>query len=374
MKILCLIQCTNLGGMEQSALLLLEELQNMGHQCEVQSLQEVGELGELLARRQIPASSIGYHGKWGWRSFLPLRRLLKTKQADAVIMVGHNLMATLALGNLGQGKRILTLHFHHEGMLPPWLWKVTYRAALRRFKFMVYPCHFIMDEALEICPFLQPVAKMIPYPVALPPEVSPEEKARRRSELGFPAGTKMIGNAGWLIPRKRWDIFLQVGQLVAAKIPEARFIVAGDGPELANLKKLALSLGIEDRVIWIGWQKNLEKFYQSLDLLLFNSDWDAVGRTPLEAMSYGVPVVASVVHGGLREIIDDESCGFVLDSHDVPRLAAKAVEILADEEFATRMGRQSRAKIEQVGSPRRYAESMLQLLEKDAVSPAVSRP
>ncbi|HEY0255836.1 MAG TPA: glycosyltransferase, partial [Candidatus Methylacidiphilales bacterium] len=118
--------------MEQSALLLLEELQNMGHQCEVQSLQEVGELGELLARRQIPASSIGYHGKWGWRSFLPLRRLLKTKQADAVIMVGHNLMATLALGNLGQGKRILTLHFHHEGMLPPWLWKVTYRAALRR--------------------------------------------------------------------------------------------------------------------------------------------------------------------------------------------------------------------------------------------------
>jgi glycosyltransferase involved in cell wall biosynthesis len=296
-----------------------------------------------------------------------LRKLLKTKQVDGVIMVGHNLMATLALGRLCQGKRLLALHFHHKDVLPNWAWRINYRVAASRFKYIVYPSNFIRDEALEICPFLNTANRMISHaispPIVLPAEASSIEKTKLRRELSFPSGTKVIGNAGWLIPRKRWDVFLQVAQQVLKKLPDARFLIAGDGPELPNLTMLANSLGIEESVVWLGWQKDLNKFYHSLDVLLFNSDWDAMGRTPLEAMSHGIPVVASVLHGGLKEIIDTDACGFVINSHDVPELAAKVVEILTDKKLATEMSRRSRAKIEEVGSPRLHAEQMLNLLE-----------
>jgi glycosyltransferase involved in cell wall biosynthesis len=366
-KILCIIQCTNLGGMEQSALLLLEEFQNMGHQTELISLNNMGELGELLKKNHIPASSIGYHGKWGWRSFLPLRNLLKTKQADGLIMVGHNLMAMLALGNLCAGNRLLSIHFHHEGVLPHWVWRIIYHVAVVRFKYIIYPSRFIMHEAQRICPFLNTARRTISYPISLPiilpEERSVIEKTVVRQELNLPADAKIIGNAGWLIPRKRWDIFLRVAQLVLKEIPDARFLIAGDGPELPKLKQLAVSLGVEKSVVWLGWQKDLENFYHVLDVLLFNSDWDAMGRTPLEAMSHGVPVVASVIHGGLNEIIDDDAYGFFINTHDVPKLAARVVQILTDPKLAAEIGKASRARIEEVGSPRLHAEKMLNLLE-----------
>ena len=367
MKILCVIQCTNLGGMEQSALLLLDELQKMGHETELVSLNEIGELGELLKRHTIPVSSVGYRGRWGWRSFFPLRKLLRNKQADGLIMVGHNLMASLAMGRLCEGRRVLSLHFHHKDVLPNWTWRIIYRVAIQQFKYIVYPSHFIMNEALEICPFLKSTKKTISYPIplpiVLPEEASFMEKAECRLSFGLPIEAKVIGNAGWLIPRKRWDVFLQVAQKVAAHIPEARFLIAGDGPELPKIKQLAISLGIERKVTWLGWQRNLDNFYRSLDVLLFNSDWDAMGRTPLEAMSHGIPVVASVLHGGLKEILNDESCGLVMDRHDIDKLAGKVIDILKDARLAAAMSKQSRRKIEEVGSPRRHADKMLALLE-----------
>ncbi len=77
-----------------------------------------------------------------------------------------------------------------------------------------------------------------------------------------------------------------------------------------SLQRLAASLGIATPgVIWTGWLTDLTPFYAGIDVLLFNSDWDALGLTPVEAMSYGVPVVASVEHGGLGEILDNR-CGW----------------------------------------------------------------
>ena len=72
MKILILIQCANLGGMEQSTLLLLDELKQMGHEVELLSLNEMGPIEPVLRKHGIPASAIRYRGKWGWRSFFPV--------------------------------------------------------------------------------------------------------------------------------------------------------------------------------------------------------------------------------------------------------------------------------------------------------------
>ena len=366
MRILCLIQCSDLGGMEQSTLLFLRELQAMGHEPEMISLNPVGKLGPKLKQHGIPVSSSGYEGKWGWKSYLPLRRLLGRKHPDALVMVGHNLMASLAIGNLCAGRRIMDIRFHHQGVLSNRAWQIIYRVAYPRFKAITFPTRFIMEEAMAICPFLKeaPAGKChkMPFPVVLAEVATPEQKRQARADLGLPEGIKLVGNAGWLVDRKRMDVFLSVAQLVLKQVPEARFVIAGDGPLKETLRRQAADLGIADKVLWLGWQQELGAFYDSLDVLLFNSDWDSMGRTPLEAMSQGIPVVASVVHGGLKEVISREEYGFLIDTHDIDRLAAHVTQILQDDALAARMSQAGRARIAEVGSPRKYAEAMLALL------------
>jgi glycosyltransferase involved in cell wall biosynthesis len=121
-------------------------------------------------------------------------------------------------------------------------------------------------------------------------------------------------------------------------------------------------MGLEKRVKWLGWQSNMTPFYLSLDVLLFNSDWDALGRTPLEAGMYEVPTVASVLHGGLGEVIQSEEVGFLLDKHDEDWLAEKTLLILNDPDLRKTMGTTIRQVLAERHDPIKNAHALLGLL------------
>jgi glycosyltransferase involved in cell wall biosynthesis len=372
MKILALIQCANLGGMEQSTILLLTELRSLGLDIELLSLNDIGPLGPVLEQQRIPAVAVGYRGKWGWHSFLPLRRALRAREADALVMVGHNLMAMLAMGRKWQGKCVLSMHFHHRGVKPEWMWRLIYRLAVTRFRAIIFASHFIRNEAVVIAPFLKDFTQVITFPIPLPPLPQTSERKEARARLGLPAEAQIVGNAGWLIPRKRWDVFIETAALVAARMPQAHFVVAGDGPERAALEAQVVALGLQQRFHWLGWQKGLADFYRSIDLMLFNSDWDAMGRTPLEAMSYGIPTVASVLNGGLREIINSDDLAVLLPDHNIAKLATSVSTVLADPAAAGRLGAAGRLRIEEIGSPRLHALRVLRTLGGDCAALAAS--
>jgi len=349
-KILILIQCTNLGGMEQSTLLFIRELLKIGYEVEVLSLNTVGDIGPALEKEGVAVRGLHYRGRFGWRSFLSVRRALRESNADHLVMVGHNMMAMLAMGRLWEGKRVLSLHFHHQGVMPAWAWGIIYVMAAIKFKAIIYPSRFIHQEALKIAPWIRARSNVISFPIPLFEITSDIERVAARSRLGLPETGFFVGNAGWLIPRKRWDVFLRVAACVVKKIPGALFLIAGDGPERASLETLTRDLGIEKHIRWMGWQKGLDDFYKALNVMLFNSDWDAMGRTPLEAMSYGIPTVASVVNGGLGEMINERRMGFFLDEHDVQKMANEIIRIASDVDAAKGYAIQGNKRIKEVGS------------------------
>jgi glycosyltransferase involved in cell wall biosynthesis len=367
MRILNIIQCANLGGMEHSALLLLVELKKMGHHVELLSLNKLGGLETKLNEHGIPSAGLEYKGIGGWRSFLPLRRWLAKSNADALIMTGHNLMATVAIGDFCRRRRILTWHYHHQDVKSIWTWRLIYWLSIQRFSAIVYPSQFIASEACSIMPALEHVSWVISYPFQSPPSLTETEQAdlkkAARAQLGISQDAKVLGNAGWLIPRKRWDVFLQVAAQVMKDVPDLQLAIAGDGPEKDSLQKMATELGIAKQIHWLGWREDLEPFYRAIDVLLFNSDWDAMGRTPLESMAHGVPTVASLTHGGLGEVIGDSECAYFLKTHDIGALSAKAASLFLDPDSARRMGQLGRKRIIEVGSPRMHAEQILALLE-----------
>lgn len=362
MKILNIMQGTNLGGMEKASLRLMIGLKERGHSCEVISLNPVGGLGPLLEMQKIPVKGLPYLGKGGWRSIFLLSRILRTVKADALIMTGHHLLSMLALRDLCRGRRLLAIHFHHTGVKPSWQWRIIYHVACSRFQAVTYPSDFVRTEAEFLYPKVKLISHTLRNPLSIQPLPSDEEKRQARKMIGVPAGAFVVGNAGWLIPRKRFDVFLKVCNQVAKEAPESLFLIAGDGEERQSLEKMAYNLGLSGQVKWLGWCQELKFFYQSLDVMLFNSDWDAMGLTPLEALTYGIPLVASVLNGGLNEIVNRENYGFLIPRHDIEALAAKILFFWLNPNEARRMALTGRDRVAALSSPQELSAEVERLL------------
>lgn len=362
MHILNILQCTNLGGTEHGALRLMQSLTGFGHTSEVVSMHSAGRFVPKLVDASIPVCSLDYRGKFGWRSHWAVRRAFSKVRADGIIMYGPTLSGILALGKVCAGRRILAVHFHHRGVKPEWAWRRLYSLVMRRFQFVTFCSDFIRREAEELYPPLAQVSRTVMNPMAVPTLVTPLERKVARDRLNLPADRPLVGNAGWLISRKRFDIFLEVAAYTSRKCPSVEFVIAGDGPDRLDLQRLAAQLGLEKRLHWLGWQSDLTDFYRAIDLLEFNSDWDAMGLTCLEAASHGVPVVASVLNGGLSEVLNDEA-GCVLNSHSIQCLGEKCVALLTSPALAARAGLAARALVETRCAPEIVAGQYDELLQ-----------
>ena len=366
MRVLNLIQCTELGGMEQSSLRIMAGLQARGHSFRVVSTNPVGRLKPLLEKHGIPAEGVPFKGRAGWRSHLALRAAVRRQRTDAVLMTGPTLTGMLALPSSGRPRQVLNVQYHHGGEKHPLSWRLLYKLALRRFSAIAFVSDFIRSEAEALCLGVDRIAHTVRNPVVMPPLPDAASRRAARVELGLPEDAPLIGNAGWLIPRKRFDVFLRVAARIRESIPDAVFVAAGDGPERANLEALAADLGITSAVRWLGWRPELSALYQAIDLLVFNTDWDAFPTTPLEAMSYGVPVVASSLHGGLIETISKSDYGFLVPTHDVDNLAEAGITLLRDPAAARRTGLAGRDRVATLCSLETTVDTYERLLQGDS--------
>jgi N-acetyl-alpha-D-glucosaminyl L-malate synthase BshA len=133
---------------------------------------------------------------------------------------------------------------------------------------------------------------------------------------------------------------VEIFQRVQAELP-AILLMVGDGPERSKAEWAARDNGIEGKVHFLGKQDNIEELIGISDLLLLPSENESFGLVALEAMACEVPVVASRV-GGLPEVITDGVEGFLVEPQDVTNMAARALDILADESLRREMGARAR--------------------------------
>jgi L-malate glycosyltransferase len=136
-------------------------------------------------------------------------------------------------------------------------------------------------------------------------------------------------------PVKRVDDVLKIFQQVALQRP-ARLILAGLGPERPAMKQLAQELNIEDRVHFLGEPGSLTDLMKMADIFLLPSGHESFGLVALEAMSSGVPVLASDT-GGLPELITTGHDGFLSPVGDIESFVARALELIDDQQLNQNM-------------------------------------
>ena len=139
---------------------------------------------------------------------------------------------------------------------------------------------------------------------------------------------------------KNHRVFLQATAKLAATFPQVEFVLAGDGPLRASLEAQAAALGIAARVRFLGDCRDIPAVMASLDLTLAPSDSESLSNAIIESMAAGVPVVASNV-GGNPELVNQER-GLLVPARDPQALCDAAAQLLSDNFYRERLGRNSR--------------------------------
>lgn len=328
LKVLKILQCTNFGGMEQVAYRLLEGL-STNKKCDfrIATPRPFGPGKKSVTAIDPEAWDFVYRGRFGWRSFPTFKKHVAklAEEADSAWVTGTCVSSLAAIRKL-QGRKVLSHHFHHfEKRLSRAEWYGFYNLLCRNLDTITYPTDFTRNEAISIAPWIREKSHVVRY--GYTPRYANEEERLRlqrlaREELNLPREAFIVGNAGWLIQRKRFDVFLHTAQRIAESNPAAYFVICGGGPMEAQLKTLAASLGLTDRVHFTGWISDLTPYYQAWDVCLFNSDFDTLPCASMEPATHGCLVVGSLLYGGLSEFYRTGENGVLLNEHDPQRLAS----------------------------------------------------
>jgi len=191
----------------------------------------------------------------------------------------------------------------------------------------------------------------------------PRVEARRALELDQEA--LVVGTVARFDPVKRLDVLLRAFALVSAMHPAARLVIVGDGPERARLSALAVSLGIEDRVRFPGFIAEASRLLAALDLYASASRKEGLPLAIIEAMAYGLPVVATRVPGHV-DVVAQGVTGLLVTPDDHRELGQVMLDLLADPRRRAEMGAAGRRRVEERFSAFRMAAETADLYRATA--------
>ncbi len=175
-----------------------------------------------------------------------------------------------------------------------------------------------------------------------------------------------VAFAGRLVPEKGVDLLLRAFAVVVRQIPDARLLIAGDGPQRENLIRLTAEFNITSRVRFLGHlsQPEMERLFAAAWLQVVPSRWaEPFGLVAAEAMMRGTAVVAAAV-GALTEFIREGDTGFLVSPGDSEALARPMLCLLADRELADMIGRNGHEAALERFDKTAYLEKFISLYEQ----------
>jgi glycosyltransferase involved in cell wall biosynthesis len=171
------------------------------------------------------------------------------------------------------------------------------------------------------------------------------DRRAARGALGLPPERRVVAQIGRLAPQKDYPTFLRAAALVAARVPDVDFLVVGEGPERAALEQLARSLGLHERVRWLGLRHDVPAILSAAEVMVLTSRFEGLPNVVIEAMAAGAAVVASDV-GGCRELVPSSEYGVLVAPGRVDDVAAAVGALLEDEGARQAVASAARTRVE----------------------------
>ncbi|MGH9541795.1 MAG: glycosyltransferase family 4 protein [Terriglobales bacterium] len=360
MKILQLISSSGPYGAESMVVALTRELNARGCDCRLMLIENRHrrdpQVSALAARHGVMPEALPCRGRWDGQAIRRLRSYLCEEGIE--VLHAHGYKARLFAWRAARGLTVrlaTTCHGFVHDTLALKIYDRMDRWTLRRFP-RVAAVSDDMSRQLREYGISSAALSTIANGVDL--DRFRDAQPTLRAELNPPG--PLLGAVGRLSPEKGLDGLLHAAAELAARFPEVRWALVGDGPQRGALEQLTSKLGIADRVIFTGRREDMPGVYASLDALLLPSLDEGLPMVVLEAMAAGRPVLASRV-GAIGHVIRDGENGLLAPPGDVEALRGAIERLLAEPGLGARLGAAARATIEDRFSAAQMAAAYLQL-------------
>ncbi len=363
MKVAHIIKATRISGAERHLLILLPALKARGAEVELILLEDpakpVDDMVAALTEAGVPVTRIPIYRHL---DFSVIRRICRALRESRPQMVHTHLIHADLYGTLAarlSGVRVVISSRHNDDnfrrLLP--------MRTLNRLLWRMTSGGIAISQAIaRFCVEVEgaPARKISTIYYGMPLKLVDRKTARAalRQELNLPLDAVLVGMVCRLIEQKGVVYGIRAFARIAPQFPGARLVIAGEGPRRAALEAEAKTLGVADRVHFLGWRDDSAAVLAALDLLLMPSLWEGFGLVMLEAMAQTVPIIGSAV-SAIPEVVVESETGRLVPVRDTAALANAMAQLLSDEPLRRHMGLLGQDRVESVFNVARMADETL---------------
>lgn len=340
-NLLLVADSLNVGGAERHVVSLASALAQQGHSVTIACSRE-GALAPLAEQAGVSVRPLLHHlvkrrlsTEFAWK----LARLIRQSRFDLVHAHMYASAAASACATLGTGIP-LVLTEHSEAK-----WRSRYacwcsRWLYHRAKHIIAVSKGIRHRLIEQDGVPYDRVSVIMNALSTTPEPSPRIQPILPVEL---RNGPLVGLVARLQPEKGVKYFLEAAAHILQCLPQVHFLVMGDGPLRQELQAYAEQLGVQEHLHFLGFRLDARDLIGFLNVLVVPSLTEGTPVVTVEAMTAGIPVVASAV-GGIPEQIRDEIEGLLVPPGDSVALGEAVLRLLKNPAWSQQLGMAGRQR------------------------------
>jgi len=372
-KVLFVCQNLNVGGAEELILGASTALPAHGVETGVVALTRRGPVADEIAAAGVPVRLVvGQPGPRDPAAFVRLVRLLQRERPDIV----HTFLITASiygrLAAFAAGVPVVLAAEQNVYARKPRRHALLERALATRTYRVVACCdavgRFYQQQVGVGANKIATIYNAVRF-IAQP---TPADAIAARAALHLPADAIVLGTLGRLTEQKGQSVLLRAVVELARQRPNVVLFLAGAGPLRATLEAEASSLGIADRVRFLGLRRDRDTLYAAMDIFVLPSHWEGLSLALIEAMGAGRPVVATAV-GGNPEVVTDGTTGVLVPSGDASALARALGSLIGDPAARAALGQAAAVEARARFSIEQHA-AQLAALYRQGLAARTARP
>ena len=297
---------------------------------------------DTLEQFGVDVTYLGRH-KFDPATYTHLLAVLRQKQADLVHMHGYG---ATTFGRLCAWKMGIpaVLHEHANHSHTPWFQKVADRLLAPHTDLAIAVSESTAEFTIRarLMPAERTKVVYLGSPLdEFARDRSTDEIAAARAALGIAPSTIAVGTVTRLMPSKGNQYLVEAVAEITARQPRARVYIVGEGELAEQLQAQARSLGLGNRLVFLGFQRDVAGVLTALDVVVFPSLWEGTPLTAFEALAAGKPIVATDADG-LLDILTDRRDAIVVPKRNAGALARAVIDVIEQPGLADRLGREAR--------------------------------
>jgi glycosyltransferase involved in cell wall biosynthesis len=194
-------------------------------------------------------------------------------------------------------------------------------------------------------------------------DTAPALRGQLRHELGIPPEAPVVGIVARLVPIKAHEVFFAAAARIQRALPDARFLVIGDGERRAELEQVVEAAGLAPSTRFLGWRADLARVYADLDVVALTSHNEGSPVALIEAMACRRPVVSTSV-GGVPDVVRHGDTGWLVPDGDDAALADRVLQVLARPDLAQQAAESGRSHVRATYGADRLIDDVERMYER----------